>query len=160
MKSGINAAVVAVALSLATTAAQDTWAQGYPSHAVKLIVPFAAGGPADNYARFVAQQLQVSLGQPFIVEDKPGAGSVIGTDFVAKAAPDGYTLLMMSNTQTVNESLIAKKPYALMRDFVGVAPVNYSDLLLVVHPAVAAKNLPESPTEAVADESKPTGPHR
>ncbi len=154
MKSGINAAVVAVALSLATTAAQDTWAQGYPSHAVKLIVPFAAGGPADNYARFVAQQLQVSLGQPFIVEDKPGAGSVIGTDFVAKAAPDGYTLLMMSNTQTVNESLIAKKPYALMRDFVGVAPVNYSDLLLVVHPAVAAKNLPELIALAKANPGK------
>ena len=154
MKSGINAAVVAVALSLAPTAAQDTWAQGYPSHAVKLIVPFAAGGPADNYARFVAQQLQVSLGQPFIVEDKPGAGSVIGTDFVAKAAPDGYTLLMMSNTQTVNESLIAKKPYALMRDFVGVAPVNYSDLLLVVHPAVAAKNLPELIALAKANPGK------
>ncbi len=116
-------------------------AQDYPSRPVKIIVPFAAGGPADNYARFMGQQLQAGLGQNFIVENKPGAGSIIGTDFVAKAAADGYTLLMMSNAQTVNESLVTKKPYSLLKDFVGIAPINYSDLLLVVHPRVAAKNL-------------------
>jgi tripartite-type tricarboxylate transporter receptor subunit TctC len=116
-------------------------AQDYPSRPVKIIVPFAAGGPADNYARFMGQQLQAGLGQNFIVENKPGAGSIIGTDFVAKAAADGYTLLMMSNAQTVNESLVSKKPYSLLKDFVGIAPINYSDLLLVVHPRVAAKNL-------------------
>jgi tripartite-type tricarboxylate transporter receptor subunit TctC len=120
-----------------------TQAQDYPSRAVKIIVPFAAGGPADNYARFMGQQLQAALGQNFIVENKPGAGSIIGTDFVAKAAADGYTLLMMSNAQTVNESLVTKKPYALLKDFVGIAPINYSDLLLVVHPRVPAKNLAE-----------------
>ncbi len=118
-------------------------AQDYPSRAVKIIVPFAAGGPADNYARFMGQQLQAGLGQNFIIENKPGAGSIIGTDFVAKAAADGYTLLMMSNAQTVNESLVTKKPYSLLKDFVGIAPINYSDLLLVVHPRVAAKNLSE-----------------
>jgi tripartite-type tricarboxylate transporter receptor subunit TctC len=116
-------------------------AQDYPQRAVKIVVPFAAGGPADNYARFMGQQLQAALGQNFIVENKPGAGSIIGTDFVAKAPADGYTLLLMSNAQTVNESLVTKKPYSLINDFIGIAPINYSDLLLVVHPRVAAKSL-------------------
>ena len=116
-------------------------AQGYPSKPVRIIVPFAAGGPADIYARFIGQKLSESLGQPFVVDDRPGAGSIIGTDAVAKSAPDGYTLLMMSNTQTVNESLVPNKPYALMHDFAPVAPINYSDLVLVVHPSVPANNL-------------------
>jgi len=118
-------------------------AQEYPARPVKIIVPFAAGGPADIYARFLAQRLEAALGQPFIVDDRPGAGSVIGTDAAAKSAPDGYTLLLMSNTHTVNESLVPSKPYALLRDFIPVAPVNYSDLVLVVHPSVAANNLAE-----------------
>jgi tripartite-type tricarboxylate transporter receptor subunit TctC len=118
-------------------------AQAYPNRPVKIIVPFAAGGPADNYARFIAQRLTEALGQAFVVDDKPGAGSVIGTDVAAKSAPDGYTLLMMSNTHTVNETLIPVKPFALMRDFVAVAPVNYSDLVLVAHPSMKANNLKE-----------------
>jgi tripartite-type tricarboxylate transporter receptor subunit TctC len=118
-------------------------AQEYPNRPVKIIVPFAAGGPADVYARFLGQRLQELLGQSFVVEDRPGGGSLIGTDAVAKSAPDGYTLLMMSNTHTVNESLIANKPYQLLRDFAPIAPVNYSDLLLVVHPSVPAKTLKE-----------------
>jgi tripartite-type tricarboxylate transporter receptor subunit TctC len=116
-------------------------AQSYPNRPVKIIVPFATGGPADNYARFVAQKLQDALGQSFVVDNRPGAGSVIGTDLAAKAAPDGYTLLMMSNTHTVNESLIPNKPYVLMRDFVGIAPVNYSDLLLVAHPGTGIQSV-------------------
>lgn len=116
-------------------------AQAYPSRPVKIIVPFAAGGPADNYARFLALRLQEALGQPFVVDDRPGAGSLIGTDIVAKAAPDGYTLLLMSNTHTVNETLIPNKSFVLMRDFTPVAPINYSDLVLVAHPALAVSNL-------------------
>ncbi|MEO6928321.1 MAG: tripartite tricarboxylate transporter substrate binding protein [Casimicrobiaceae bacterium] len=116
-------------------------ADDYPNRPVKIVVPFAAGGPADIYARFVAQRLQLALKQPFIVDDQPGAGSIIGTEFVAKSDPDGYTLLLMSNTQTVNESLFAKKPYALMRDFVAVAPINYSDLVLVVKPSLPVTTL-------------------
>ena len=108
---------------------------------MKIIVPFAAGGPADVYARFLAQRLAESMGQPFVVEDRPGAGSIIGTEAVAKSAPDGYTLLVMSNTHTVNESLVPNKPYALLRDFTPVAPINYSDLVLVVHPSVPANTL-------------------
>jgi tripartite-type tricarboxylate transporter receptor subunit TctC len=118
-------------------------AQTYPSKPVKIIVPFAAGGPADNYARFIALRLQDELKTPFIVDDKPGAGSIIGTDFVAKSAPDGYTLLMMSNTQTVNESLVDGKPFNLMKDFVAIAPINYSDLVLVIHPSLQFKNVGE-----------------
>lgn len=121
----------------------QAWAQTYPSRAVRIVVPFAAGGPADNYARFIGQRLSETMGQPFVVDNKPGAGSIIGTDIVAKSPADGYTLLMMSNTHTVNETLIPNKPFVLMRDFVAVAPVNYSDLLLVVHPSIPAKNLKE-----------------
>ena len=128
------------ALASLSTAAQ---AQSYPNRPVKIVVPFAAGGPADNYARFVAQRLGEELKQSFVVDNKPGAGSIIGTDLVAKSPADGYTLLMMSNAHTVNESLIPSKPFALMRDFVGIAPINYSGLLLVVHPSVPAKNVGE-----------------
>ena len=91
---------------------------------MRIIVPFGAGGPADIYARFLGQRLQESLGQSFVIDDRPGAGSIIGTDLVAKSPPDGYTLLMMSNTHTVNETLVSKKPFILMKDFVPVAPVN------------------------------------
>jgi tripartite-type tricarboxylate transporter receptor subunit TctC len=126
-------------------AGSAAWAQSptYPSRPVKIIVPFAAGGPADNYARFMAQRLQDALGQSFVVDNRPGAGSVIGTDAAAKSAPDGYTLLMMSNAHTVNETLIANKPFNLMRDFVAVAPVNSSDLVLVAHPSLKANTLKE-----------------
>jgi len=118
-------------------------AQDYPARPVKIVVPFAAGGPADVYARFLAQRLQDAMGQPFVIENRPGGGSVVGTEIVAKSAPDGYTLLLMSNTHTVNESLMPNKPFQLMRDFAPVAPINYSDLVLVVNPAVPAKTLPE-----------------
>ena len=132
------AVVAAFAALLGTAAAQD-----YPSRSVRIVVPFGAGGPADIYARFVGQHLQESLKQSFVVEARPGAGSFIGTSEVAKAAPDGYTLLMMSNTHTVNETLRPNRPFELMRDFVPVAPVNYSDLIMVVHPSVPAKDLKE-----------------
>jgi tripartite-type tricarboxylate transporter receptor subunit TctC len=131
------AALVLLAISLAASA------QSYPARPVKIIVPFAAGGPADIYARAVGERLQAALGQSFVVENKPGGGAVIGTVEVAKSPPDGYTLLMMSNTHTVNESLIPDRPYQLMRDLVPVAPVNYSDLVMVVHPSVPAQTLAE-----------------
>jgi tripartite-type tricarboxylate transporter receptor subunit TctC len=118
-------------------------AQDYPTKPVRIVVPFAAGGPADVFARQLAQYLSESLKQSFVVEDQPGAGSIIGTNAVAHAAPDGYTLLAMSNTHTTNESLVPTKPFALMRDFVPVSPINYSDLVMVVHPSVAAKDLKE-----------------
>ena len=130
-----------LACIVAALVAAPAWPQDYPARPVKIVVPFAAGGPADVYARFLAQRLQEAMGQPFVVDNRPGAGSVTGTDAVAKSAPDGYTLLLMSNAQTVNESLIPNKPYSLVRDFAPVSPINYSDLVLVVHPSVAANSL-------------------
>ena len=127
-------------LALATGIRAD---EPYPSRPVKVIVPFGAGGPADVYARVVAQQLTAALKQPFVIENRPGAGALVGTTEAARSAPDGYTLLMMSNTHTVNETLVPKKSYDLMRDFVPVAPVNFSDLVVVVHPSVPARNLAE-----------------
>jgi tripartite-type tricarboxylate transporter receptor subunit TctC len=134
--------IAALAL-LALAFIQPASAQDYPSRQVRVIVPFGAGGPADIYARVLAQHLSEDLKQTFIIENRPGAGSIIGTDAVAKSAPDGYTLLVMSNTHTTNESLLDNKPFQLMRDFVPVAPINYSDLIMVVHPSVPAKDLKE-----------------
>jgi len=131
-------AATAVLASFLVAGASQALAQEYPSRPVKLIVPFAAGGPADVYGRAVAQRLQDVLKQAFVVENRPGAGSLIGTEAVAKSAPDGYTLLLMSNTHTVNESLFASKPYDLVRDFAPVAPINYSDLVLVTRPTLEA----------------------
>ena len=135
-------ASLVLALACAALAPFAT-AQEYPARPVRIVVPFAAGGPADVYARVLAQRLQESLGQAFVIENRPGGGSVLGTDIVAKSAPDGYTLLLMSNTHTVNESLMPQKPFVLMRDFIPVASINSSDLLMVVHPSVPAKSVKE-----------------
>src|SRR6266516_631485 len=96
----------------------------YPTKPVKIIVPYSAGGPADIYARFIGDRLQKTLGQPFVIENRPGAGAIIGTDVVAKSSPDGYTLLMMSNKHTVNESAFTEKPYPLVPDLAPVTPIN------------------------------------
>jgi len=143
-----------LALLLPVIVALPTSAQNYPNRTVRLIVPFGAGGPADVYARILAQHLSEETKQSFVVEDRPGAGSLIGTDAVAKSAPDGYTLLVMSNTHTTNESLIPNKPYQLMRDFVPVASINYSDLLLVVNPEVPVKSVAELIALAKKDPGK------
>src|SRR3979490_3324025 len=137
------------ALALAATLlatpyfASQSLAQDYPARPIKIIVPFGAGGPADVTARLLGNVLQESFGQPFVVENRTGAGGVIGPLEAAKSPPDGYTLLMMSNTQTANESLVPTRKYELMRDLAPIAPVNYSDLVIVVHPQVAAKTLQE-----------------
>ena len=116
-------------------------ADDYPSRPVKIIVPFGAGGPTDIFVREIAVDLEQSLHQPFVIENRPGAGTTIGTEFVAQSTPDGYTLLMASSTQTVNETLYKDKPYQLLRDLVPIAPLEENDLVLVVNPSVPAKNL-------------------
>jgi len=133
-----------LALSIALLA-PPVVAQDYPSRPVRIIVPFGPGGPADVVARQLGSILQENFGQPFVVENRTGAGGVIGTVEAAKSPPDGYTLLMMSNTQTANESLVplAQRKYELMRDLAPIAPVNYSDLVIVVHPSVQARTLAE-----------------
>jgi len=127
-------------------------AQAYPSKPVRVIVPFGAGGPADVYARVLAHHLSETLKQNFVVEDRPGGGATIGTEAVAKSPADGYTLLVMSNTHTTNESLMPTKGYQLMRDLAPITAINYSDVMMVVHPSVGAKNLKEFITIA---KSKP-----
>jgi tripartite-type tricarboxylate transporter receptor subunit TctC len=141
------------ALLLAFTAA-TSWAQTYPARAVRIIVPFAVGGSADVYGRFLAAKLSDALGHPFVIENRPGGGAVVGTDAVAKSAPDGYTVLIMSNTHTVNETLIPKKPYDLLRDLAPVTGINYQDLLLVAAPGVKANNLREFIALAKAEPGK------
>jgi tripartite-type tricarboxylate transporter receptor subunit TctC len=139
------ALMLAMTLLAAPCVSSSSHAEDYPSRPVRIIVPFGAGGPADVTARLVGNTLQEALGQPFVVENRTGAGGVIGTETAAKAPADGYTLLMMSNTQTANESLVPadQRKYELMRDLLPIAPVNYSDLVIVVHPSVQAKTLAE-----------------
>jgi tripartite-type tricarboxylate transporter receptor subunit TctC len=138
-KFAIAALLAANLAAPATTAS----AQDYPSRPIKIIAPFGAGGPGDVFSRQLAQFLPEVLKESVVVENRPGAASVIGADAVAKSAPDGYTLLTISNTLTANETLYPHRPYVLMRDFVPVAALNYSELVLVVHPSVPAKNLKE-----------------
>ena len=133
-------AIVALASAIAASAAR---ADDYPSRPVKIIAPFGAGGPTDLYTRDIADELRKALHQTFYIENRPGAGTTIGTDMVAKADPDGYTLLMVSGTQTVNETLYANKPYHLLQDLVPIAPLIETDLVLVENPSVPAKNLAE-----------------
>jgi tripartite-type tricarboxylate transporter receptor subunit TctC len=131
---------LAVALLLPSLAAS---ADNYPSRPIKIIVPFGAGGPTDVFTRAIAEELQKSLHVAVVQENRPGAGTTIGTEVVAKAAPDGYTLLMVSGTQTVNETLYSHKQYRLMKDLVPIAPLIESDLVLVVNPKVPAKSVKE-----------------
>src|SRR6266850_666331 len=140
--------------SLLALAAASAWAQSYPARAVRIVVPFAVGGSADIYGRFLAAKLSDAMGQPFVIENRPGGGAVVGTDAVAKSAPDGYTVLIMSNTHTVNETLIPKKPYDLLRDLAPVTGINYQDLLLVAAPGVKANNLREFIALAKAEPGK------
>jgi tripartite-type tricarboxylate transporter receptor subunit TctC len=129
--------------AVAFAATPHARADDYPSRPVKIIAPFGAGGPTDVYTRDISDELRKSLHQTFFIENRPGAGTTIGTDLVAKADPDGYTLLMVSSTQTVNETLYPDKPYQLLRDLVPLAPLMENDLVLVVPPSLPIKNLSE-----------------
>src|ERR1700712_843912 len=141
--TGSRLVATLAALAAPLLLAMPASAEDYPARPVRILVPFGAGGPADVTARLIGNILQENFGQPFVIEDRPGAGGVIGTVEATKATPDGYTLLMMSNTQTANESLVPQRKYELMRDLIPIAPVNYSDLVMVVHPSVPAKTLQE-----------------
>ena len=119
-------------------------AQTYPARPVRLIVPFAAGGGTDLVGRTIAQKLTETIGQPFIVENRGGAGGVIGADMVAKAPPDGYTLVLGSpGSLTINPNLNAKMPYDTLRDFAPVSLATISPFILTVHPSLPVKNLKE-----------------
>jgi tripartite-type tricarboxylate transporter receptor subunit TctC len=132
-----------LALGAALLAGRQAAAQAWPTRPIRIIVPFGIGGSADVAARFLAEPLQQALGQPVIIENRPGAGGTIGADQVAKAAPDGHTLLLMSNTHTANETLLPNRPYVLLRDLAPVAFVNVAHHVLVVHPSLGVNSLAE-----------------
>jgi len=131
-----------------------TWAQTYPSHSVRLIVPFPPGGPNDVLARLIGQWLYERLGQPFIIDNRPGAGGNIGTEAVVKAAPDGYTLLLINSNHTVNATLYDRLNYNFIRDIVPVAPIIHLPLVVVLNPLVPAKTLLEFIAHAKANPGK------
>jgi tripartite-type tricarboxylate transporter receptor subunit TctC len=137
----VSSLIAAAALSLLLAAASV--AQDYPSRPIKMIVPFGAGGPTDIFTRLLAEELRKALGEPLVMENRPGAGTIIGTDAAAKSPPDGYTLLMMSATQTTTETLVPNKSYKLLRDFVPVASLLNSELVMVVHPSVPPNTVEE-----------------
>lgn len=129
---------------LGATLSRQASAQSFPSRLVRIIVPQTPGGASDVLARIVAQRLSTLWGQPVIVENKPGAGGVVGTEIVAKAAPDGYTLLMSyAGTQAINPSLYAKLPFDSVEDFQPVATVASLPFAIVVHPSVPARTFQE-----------------
>lgn len=135
-----RAIVILLLLAVCITAS----AQSYPSKTIRLIVPFSAGGGTDFFARIVATKLTQALGQQVVVDNRAGAGGIIGTDLVAKAAPDGYTLLMgHTGTLAINPSLYAKIPYDSVRDFSPVSLVAISPLVLVTNPSLPVKNVKE-----------------
>lgn len=129
-------------LGASAVLASRAWAQdAYLSSPVTIVVPFAAGDFVDVYARLLSPPLQAALHQSFIVDDRPSAGSIIGTEYIKNSPADGYTLLLISSTHTVNETLFAKKPYKLMTDFTSIAPINASDLVLATRPDLGANTV-------------------
>jgi len=132
-------AALVIALATGATRAQDD----FPTRPVRIIVPFPPGGSADAIARAVGQKLSAKWKQPVVVENKPGAGTVIGTDAVAKSRPDGYTLGVINASYTSNPSLRVKMPYDTLNDLVGVAPLASLRIVFLVHPSVSANTIPE-----------------
>jgi tripartite-type tricarboxylate transporter receptor subunit TctC len=133
--------LIAFALSVASLSA--VYAQSYPNKPVKIIVPSAAGGFTDAVARILSQRLSTAMGQQFLVENKAGAGAVIGTDFVAKSAPDGYTLVIVSSNHVISPWIYKTVPYDPLKSFVAVAKLVDSPYVLLVNPKVPARNVQE-----------------
>jgi tripartite-type tricarboxylate transporter receptor subunit TctC len=136
--------IICTAMSLAlSTAHAAEPAASYPSKAVRIIIPFSPGGGADNLARTLQPALSSALGQPLILDNRPGASSIIGTELAARSAPDGYTMLLITTTHTVNPSLMKKLPYDPLKDFAPVSLAVTQPNVLVVHPSLPAKSLKE-----------------
>ncbi|MBI3436117.1 MAG: tripartite tricarboxylate transporter substrate binding protein [Proteobacteria bacterium] len=152
------AALATLSLALVTGASPGAGttagAQGFPERPVRIVVPFAAGGANDIVARLIQPRLEKALGQPVIVENRPAASGTVGTDAVAKAAPDGHTLLMAFTTHTVNPAVSAKLPYDTERDFAPIVMIGRSPLLFIVNADVAAKTFAEFLALAKANRGK------
>ena len=142
--SNRRAWLCAAASAAALCALAPAQAQTYPTKPIKMVVPFAAGGATDVLARVIGEKMAAGLGQPVIIDNKPGAAGIIGTDAVAKAAPDGYTIVLsLSNSLMTNQFLYEKLPYDAQRDLALVYQIAMAPLVLVVHPSVPAKTGPE-----------------
>ncbi|MFM9968691.1 MAG: Bug family tripartite tricarboxylate transporter substrate binding protein [Burkholderiales bacterium] len=138
MKTALAATIIGMAAPVTIA-----FAQGYPSKAVRFIVPSAPGGGTDIVTRVVAQKMSESMGQQFVVENRAGAGSIIGVDIAAKSPPDGYTLVMSPSTVVINPYLFKKLPFDILRDLVAVSEAASVANVLVVHPSVPANNVAE-----------------
>ena len=149
-----QALLVAAAVSAVT--AQNVLAQAYPTRSVRLIAASAPGGTSDILARLLAQQLTADLGQTFVVENRAGASGIIGTDVVAKAPPDGYTLLLIQPSLTINPHIFAKVPHDAIRDFAPISLVVDVPQSVSVHPSVPARSVKELIALAKADRGKLT----
>jgi tripartite-type tricarboxylate transporter receptor subunit TctC len=147
----LHLAAGAAALSAVSRIA---WAQAYPSRPVRIIVPFAAAGAFDIMARLIGQRLSERLGQPFVIENRPGAGTNIGTEIVVRAPPDGYTLLLAGTPNAINTTLYEKLNFNFIRDIASVAGISRAPLVMAVHPSVPAKTVPEFIAHAKANPAK------
>ena len=137
-------AAVALCIGLwSLAAAPDASAQGYPNRAIRMVVAFAPGGASDTNARIVSQKLSEQLAVPVVVDNRPGAGSMLGTEIVARAAPDGYTLLTASAELSINPSLQPKIPYDALKDFAPISQTVSSQYALSTHPSVPVKSVKE-----------------
>ncbi len=149
----IRQLVRAACVLLGTLAMTFAHGQGFPSKPVRLVVPFPPGGPTDAFARLLASRLQETWKQPVIVESKPGAGTVVGTDFIAKSAPDGHTLGMVTMAHVINPSLRRNMPYDTLKDLSGVTQLSVLHLLVAAHPTLEAN----TPAELIALAKKRPG---
>src|SRR6516165_10539601 len=148
--------LVGVALSFGCVATLDTQtlAQNYPARPIRLIVPFGAGGGTDNLARIIEPHVSKALGQSIIIDNRPGGGSVIGTDAVVKSPPDGYTLVMTDSSIAVNPSLLRSMPYDALKDLEPVSLLATAPVILVAHPNVPARTLKDFVALAKAQPGK------
>ena len=151
-RSGLIAALFVAFTANAAQAADDV--SNYPNHTIRIIVGFAAGGGNDIIARVYAQKLSEDLGQPVIVENKPGAGAILAAEYVSKAAPDGYTLLVGATGMAINQSLYAKLPYDSVRDFVAISELASFPLIMVVNSSSPIKSVADFVTYAKANADK------
>ena len=154
MKKTLCVSAVLAALALLPASGRYVHAQEFPAKAVRIIVPFAPGGPNDLAVRPVAQKLYELMGQPFVIDYRAGANGIIGCDLVAKAPPDGYSLVVVSSSFTINASTYAKLPFDPLRDFAPVGSLATSDIILIVNPTVPVKSVREFVALAKAQPGK------
>src|SRR5882757_101580 len=144
MRQILIGALLAILVALCVLPSPSRAEGAYPNLPIRLIVPYPPGGTADAMARALGQELMVAWGQPVVVENRPGASTIIGAEFVARSAPDGYTLLFTTDsTLTINPMLHKQLSYQPQKDFAPITVIGYQDLVLVVHPSVPARTLEE-----------------